>query len=505
MSDRSPHPLTLWVVGNFTGEPRRTRVLATIDPHAESIDDILRGVAPSVRLACEDPPRLEFRTLREFEPEHVRARLTEAGVERLGEVVHEAAYKYLYASWLGVSHLLRSCEELKAPTVVVLLNITWNELVAGDDTAPISPSLRRTMEELGEPSFGRHPPDAILVDFRFGPRDVGVLSALAAVAAAIGSVVVAAASPEFFPGPGFARLNDVERIRSHFRDVPQFAAWREFRKTPTARYAFLTVPSLLLRPRYHGEEPSASRTRDEPMPEGTERVALDGSSGYLWGNGVYAVGRILAAAYARNGWAAEISPLECPGLTLDYTVERDPSDPTAPAVGPTFAPVWRVSAALLSELGFLALVPCKGTSTVALFDDHSCARPSNTSADPPPSLLYMLGASLLYRSFLRLARTKNLTALARAELTEELARWRRQYGSRDDPAPNAARGPLRDCRVRVHGSSGTLQLEIDASLSYGGGRVGQVLFDLGPEAPAPRLNTRRESLQVPWQIDIALT
>jgi predicted component of type VI protein secretion system len=215
-------PFVLWIIGNFTGAPlgsgSAARPPITVTPKWGGVEELLSSVKPSIRLPLpagvhadaadsQDVLELNFRSLADFGPDRVARRLAAAhGAVREGltdamnAVIHEHAFQTLHATWLGIGQLLDSCA-LMPSSQVVLVNAAWDDVVAPSSPlqAPsMSKALRRTLERLGTDSFGHNAPTAVLVDFAFGPRDVGALSELAALAKAAHSVVIGAARAEFF-------------------------------------------------------------------------------------------------------------------------------------------------------------------------------------------------------------------------------------------------------------------------------------------------------------------
>ena len=99
----------------------------------------------------------------------------------------------------------------------------------------------------------------------------------------------------------FAELGNPRDLGKIFETVDS-AQWRSFRSSESARYAGLVLPRILVRLPY-GE-------RTNPVEEFTFSEAITGPGDYLFGNAVYALGTVLARAFAKYHWCAAIRGAE---------------------------------------------------------------------------------------------------------------------------------------------------------------------------------------------------
>jgi len=381
---------------------------------------------------------------------------------QLDAILHEPAFQELHATWLGLDSLLKSCGAA-GPSQIEILDITKQELTPDTGDAEVSATLREAVANAMSPDmWGGHPPAVLLADYQFGYADSPSLAALADVAKSLETVVVASAGPTFLPLDQFCDLNDIDKTKKNHKEMGLLKPWRIFRGKPSSRQVFLTIPPILLRLPYDAVPLSASEAVAEGPALYKEHIDGGNLSTYLWGNGVYVVGRLVVAAVAAHGWVPALSPLDASGMTLNYFVHRPDTGSPAISVGPTRVSVWHHSSTQLAALGFLSIVACKGTPTVALFADNSCS----VSDDPSAYLLYQLNRFRLNHCFSLFLR--HLDGLEGRELEEKITEWIAPFTTAKASSGELSRMPVREVlSVTVGCRAGKREVTVAVYLNYG--------------------------------------
>jgi type VI secretion system protein ImpC len=517
-------PFIIGILANFSGtresSSQRRRAVRFVDVLPGSLDPVLESVKPALRLSVANhlsaepsaPPlnlELKFDALQDFEPQSITARLPavqdllrrEIDVEarpeleaRIGKqldtILHEPSFERLHAAWLGLERILDRCATVPSARIAIL-DITKEEITSDSDARTVSEELAGAMQTLSGETYGGHPPAVLLADFQFGPQDVNVLSVLAKKAEASQTVIIGSASPKFLPGDRFFRLNDIDRIHRQHKEMSSLEEWRVFRRQECPRYMFLTLPPILLREPYRDVHLQLAGFEDVRWCSYNEYVNSSDLSGYLWGNGVHAIGCCIAAAFAQYGWVAALSPLDSSGITLDYPIHVDNKALCPITIGPTAVAVWHYTVTVLSAMGFLPLVECKGTPTLAAFDDHSC----NKSDDATASLLYSLGLCRLRHSFSLWRRHKNLTELKDVDVEKEIRHWLSRYvrpaDAPSDPS-GESRWPLEKYDLNITSGSIERTVELEVFLNYGAKRCAVVRFEIPIQSPSAGRKSLRD-------------
>ncbi len=204
--------------------------------------------------------------------------------ERVRAVLYAPRFQTLEAAWRGLAALVAEAETGVALEVRVL--------AADRDHAPML-----LAEELATPGAPR--PSCVLAAYTFGPseHDLAVLERFGAVALAAGVPFVADASPALLGLRDARELGDPSvRQRIGLGAGPD--AWRAFRSSAAATNVMLCLPRVLLRAPY-----GPGDVETFPFDE-----ALTGRDHerFLWGSAALAHGRVLARAFAAEGWEAEL-------------------------------------------------------------------------------------------------------------------------------------------------------------------------------------------------------
>lgn len=232
-----------------------------------------RIVAPHV-LPGEDPAR-----------DALLSDLDDSIADGLRRVLHHPSFRALEALWRGVDFMVRRMET-GTSLKLLLFDATRAEIAAdlGAQRDPAESQLARAL---------RGAWSLVLVDASIAGADDDVAFArdLAAFGCALGAPVIAGAGASLVGLPAFEGLPDASDVRPWEDD-----GWHALRRSADAAWLGLVLPRLLLRVPYGVEGEPLERLDFEELgqPPGHEE--------FLWGNGAFAAGVLLAEAFTAHGW-----------------------------------------------------------------------------------------------------------------------------------------------------------------------------------------------------------
>jgi type VI secretion system protein ImpC len=380
---------------------------------------------------------------------------------QLNEVMHHQDFQQLEASWRGLGDLVFNTET-GVGLKIRLLNVSKTELLKDLMSAVEfdQSGLFKKIYEDEYGTFGGHPYSVLIGDYTFGPgaQDVLLLTKISNVAAAAHAPFISAANPSMFYMSGFPEL-PLPRDLSKIFESSDFTDWRAFRASEDSRYAALTLPRVLQR-----------------LPYGPDTVPVEGFSfvedvdgfdhqKYLWGNSAYKLAQRITYAYSRYGWTAAIRGVEGGGK-----VEGLPSHSFLTLDGdkalkcPTETAITDRREKELNDLGFIALLHCKGENFAAFFGGQTTQKPmTNWSTDSANAnsrlssmLPYVLTASRFAHYIKAMMRDKIGSFMTKENVQTFLNLWIGEYVLGKDDAGQAlkARYPLREARVDVFDTPG---------------------------------------------------
>jgi len=374
---------------------------------------------------------------------------------QVNEVMHNAAFQKLEATWRGLRYLLEQSETSEMLKIKVL-NVPKRELlrdlqraVEFDQSAMFKKIYE---EEFG--IFGGHPFAALIGDYQFGkgPEDIELLERISMTAAAAHAPFISGTSPEMFNLESFTQLDQPRDLGKVF-DTTEYARWKGFRASEDSRYIALTCPRILLRVPYGKGGATVDAFNFEEGVDGTDH------SKYLWGNAAWALGARLTNAFALYGWLAAIRGVEGGGLVEALPVHNFYTDEGDVAMKcPTEVPITDRREKELADLGFAPLVHSKGTDYAAFFSVQSCQKPklydseaANANARLSTQLPYILAVSRFAHYLKAMMRDKIGSFMSRTDCERWLNQWIQQYVTPDDTASPAvkAQHPLREARIEV--------------------------------------------------------
>jgi len=468
-------PFVIGVMGDYSGmsarPPLGERSFQRVD--FDTFDQVLAELAPR---ACFKIPSsltggelyvdLTFRSMEDFEPEHVLKQLApldllrksgspEAsdGIARhLDSVLHAREFQALESAWRTVSYLVSQTES-SSQLEIKLLDVTKSELLKDLQRSPEleQSGLFKLVYKMPYSRFGADPFGILVGDFAFGhsANDVEVLSRLAALASECHAPFVADAAPQMFGIESFRQLADSRDPARVFESV-EYMQWRAFRESEDARYVALALPRFLLRAPY-GMRPGMP---DEFQYQEDTRAGEH----LLWGNAAFAFAGCVANAFTRYGWCGAIRGAEGGGLVqgLPTWVSHTAGDKEIRSGVEVMISDRREKE--LADLGFLPLVQCLNTDRAAFFSVPSCRKPTvymdaraDTNSRLSCQLPYTLTASRFMQYFKVMARDRLGSYHTRGDWERYFNKWIQRYVMLDDLASPAIQAtyPLREARIDV--------------------------------------------------------
>jgi type VI secretion system protein ImpC len=370
-------------------------------------------------------------------------------------ILHEPSFQKLEASWRGLNFLVMNTETSTRLKLRVL-NVTQKELLKDLQKASEfdQSALFKKVYEEEFGTYGGDPYSFLLGDYEFGrhPEDIELLEKISGVAAAAHAPFISSAYAKLFDLQDYFSLSQPRDLSKIFESA-ELIKWRSFRDSEDSRYVSLTLPKVLLR-----------------LPFGPETVVVDSfdfreevdgtdASRYLWGNPAFILGQRITNAFAKYGWLAAIRGVEGGGL-----VEGLPSHTFKTAAGdikltcPTQVAITDRREKELNDLGFMAILHCKGSDKAAFFGGQTTNQPkkyntdaANANARTSAMLPYVLNASRFAHYIKVIMRDKVGSFLTKDNVASYLNTWISSYVLIDDAAANEikARYPLREARIDV--------------------------------------------------------
>lgn len=438
------------------------------------------------------------------------ARIDQYISARVDDILHNAEFQKLEASWRGLHYLVYNTEtssRLKLRLLCVDRKTLGKDLSQAADTDQSTLFKKVYEEEYG--TYGGNPFSLLIGDYYFGRanEDIELMKNLAKVASGAHTPLIAAAAPELFGWESFTELANPRDLSKIF-ESSELAAWRSFRESDDARYLTLTLPRFLIRLPYGDKTVKVegfSMNEDistngkvvwEAKPGLTEgaievakKKAEDGGEvtyeiragwdekqieaarerakerqpkdhrRYLWANSAYALGQRITNAFAMYGWCAAIRGPEGGGLVRSlptHTYETKEGDIELKC--PTEIAITDRRENELNKLGFIALCHRKGENYAAFFGGQTIHKPqlystdaANANAAISARLPYLLAASRFAHYLKVICRDKVGSFQTKDSIAQYLNRWIMSYVLATDDAGQElkAQYPLREARVDV--------------------------------------------------------
>ncbi|ASA57310.1 type VI secretion system-associated protein [Vibrio gazogenes] len=374
---------------------------------------------------------------------------------QINQVMHAPEFQALEATWRGL-HFFVMNTETGATLKIRLLNVSKKDLLK-DLQKAVEFDQSALFKKVYEEEFGTYggdPYSFLIGDYEFGrhPEDIELLEKISGVASSAHAPFISSAYAKLFDMEDFFTLAQPRDLTKIFESA-ELIKWRSFRSSEDARYVSLTLPKVLLRLPYGPETVVA---------EGFDFVEdVDGSDArkYLWGNPAYVLGQRITNAFSQYGWLAAIRGVEGGGL-----VEGLPAHTFKTPAGdikltcPTQVSITDRREKELNDLGFMAILHCKGSDKAAFFGGQTTGQPlkyntdsANANARISTMLPYVLNASRFAHYIKVIMRDKVGSFATKDGISDYLNNWISNYVLVDDAAPQTMKAsyPLRESRIDV--------------------------------------------------------
>lgn len=375
--------------------------------------------------------------------------------KQINLVLHEPDFQKLEATWRGLNYLVMNTETSSRLKLRVL-NVAKKDLLK-DLQKAVEFDQSALFKKVYEEEFGTYggdPFSLIIGDYEFGrhPEDIELLEKISGVAAAAHAPFISAAYAKLFDMQDYFDLSQPRDLSKIFESA-ELIKWRSFRDSDESRYVTLTLPKVLLR-----------------LPYGPETIVVDGfdfleevdgtdATKYLWGNPAYVLAQRVTNAFALHGWLAAIRGVEGGGLVEGlpaHTFKTDSGD--IKLTCPTQVSISDRREKELNDLGFMAILHCKGSDKAAFFGGQTTNQSkiyntdaANANARISALLPYVLNASRFAHYIKVIMRDKIGSFSTRDGISNFLNNWIGNYVLVDDAASQEMKAsyPLRDARVDV--------------------------------------------------------
>jgi type VI secretion system protein ImpC len=383
------------------------------------------------------------------------AQIDELLSSQLNEIMHNAEFQRLEATWRGLFYLLSS-SETSVTLKLKVFNVSKKDLLKDLQKASEfdQSALFKKVYEEEFGVFGGSPFGALIGDYEFGKgnQDMELLEKIASVAAAAHAPFVTGTSPEMFNLESFTHLDQPRDLAKIF-DTTEYAKWKSFRQSEDSRYVALTAPRILMR------QPYGINTVPVEAFNYEERVDGSDHSKYLWANAAWALGARITQSFALYGWTATIRGVESGGLVEGLPVHNFRTEDGDIAMKcPTEVPISDRREKELADLGFVPLVHQKNTDKACFFSVQSAQKPkvydspaATANARISAQLPYIFAVSRFAHYLKAIMRDKIGGFASRDEVEHFLNSWISNYVVSNDSAgfQVKAQRPLREARVDV--------------------------------------------------------
>ncbi len=256
------------------------------------------GVSSDIAYLVNDLVRPHLVSVDEDERSQMLAAVDAATSGLMRGILHNGKFQDLEATWRGVFSLVRKVEtspDLK----IFLVDISKHELADNlknanslAETAVYRHLIRDTIETPGGEPFA-----VVLGNYAFEPSvdDVATLMRFGKLSAAANAPFISHMRPDVFgvrsladsPDPSTWKVSESEEAGR---------LWLTLCRQPEAEYLGMVIPRLLSRLPYGTDTDPLETFSFEEFAETTEH------DNYVWSNGCFAVGQLLAESYSAYGW-----------------------------------------------------------------------------------------------------------------------------------------------------------------------------------------------------------
>lgn len=375
---------------------------------------------------------------------------------QISEILHNAEFQKLEASWRGLYNMVKDSEPDQALKIRIL-DATKEDIMKDAEMASNfdETGLFKLIYEQEYGTFGGAPYGMLVGDYYFGKgvEDLDCLKAISQVAAAAHAPFVAAAGCELFGLETFDDLHKPKSLERMFAS-PEYGRWNQFRELEDSKYVVLTMPKTIMREAYGGPE-------GIPVKEFRfeEEIDQTKSEQYLWGNAAFHLSQLAINSYREYGWFSNIRGVEnggmVRGLPAHFITDEEGNKVSKVPVEVCITDRREKE---LDDLGLLPLVYKRGTDSAVFFGSKTVHHVpeydndlANANAQLAVQLPYLMAVSRFAHYLKVIMRDKVGGFTSRTEVEGYLNNWVKGYVVESDVAPQGIRGmyPLREAKVEV--------------------------------------------------------
>ncbi len=217
--------------------------------------------------------------------------------QQLGEIIRNAAFLQLRASWIGLHYLVQQVSS-KNNNKVRFLDVAWEELRRDlERSAAVEQS--HLYDKIYSQEFGiagGEPYGLLLADYELTldklqagqtAQTLNALKLLADIAAASFAVIVINVKPELFGINSFNEISKQSVIKTDLNERNQIS-WDAFRGSENARFVCVVMPKVLMSS-YYNQHVHQQRVyfNEDPI---------------IWSNAIYSYAANFARSFANTGW-----------------------------------------------------------------------------------------------------------------------------------------------------------------------------------------------------------
>ncbi len=229
-----------------------------------------------------------------MEQQRCLAVVDEAMAVGMRAILHHRAFRQLESAWRALNFLVTRADT-STQLKIFLLNVSREELAADVLGPDLSRSqLHRVLVDDAIGTAGGVPWSLLVGNYRVGPSepDARLVQRLAEVARQAGAPWILGARDELL---GWSEGRPPGTSVTLPRDVRRAELWTTFRQAPEAAYVGLVWPRFLLRLPYGRATSTIKMFRFEEILDAPR------SEDYLWGNGAFLAGLLIARSFAQTG------------------------------------------------------------------------------------------------------------------------------------------------------------------------------------------------------------
>jgi type VI secretion system protein ImpC len=374
---------------------------------------------------------------------------------QINEILHQESFQKLESAWRGLKFLVERTD-FRRNVKLEVLNVSKEELATdfADSPEPYQSGLFRHLYIDEYDQAGGEPIAAMLANYEFSnhPSDLALLSSVSKIAAGTHAPFIASVGAKFFGLDSITTMEKMPDVAPIF-EKPEYAKWREFRKTEDARYVGLTLPRFLLRLPYGADTNPTNLFNFEEDARGEDHGK------YLWGNASFAFGQTLVQSFAANGWCVNIRGPQSGGKIEDLPLHVFQSSGDTVTKVPTEMLISdRREYELSEQLGLIPLTFYKNRDYACFFSATSIQNPKKyLTADATANaklcarLPYLFLVSRLAH-YLKVIQRENIgAAKEKDDLQKELNTWIKTLVTemKDPSAELKAKCPLSSAQITV--------------------------------------------------------